>query len=50
MGAAENKELLRHIFSELSKGNSKPFVESMAEASERGGYRPGGYAERPRRC
>jgi uncharacterized protein len=31
MGAAENKQLMRHIFSELSKGNAKPFVESMAE-------------------
>lgn len=31
MGAAENKQLMRHIFSELSKGNSRPFVESMAD-------------------
>jgi uncharacterized protein len=31
MSAAENKKLLQHIFSELSKGNSAPFVESMAE-------------------
>jgi ketosteroid isomerase-like protein len=31
MGAAENKQLLRDIFSELSKGNSRPFVESMAD-------------------
>ena len=31
MGAAENKQLMRHIFSELSKGNSGPFVESMAD-------------------
>jgi ketosteroid isomerase-like protein len=31
VGAAENKQLMRHIFSELSKGNSRPFVESMAE-------------------
>ena len=29
MGAAENKELMQRIFTELSKGNSKPFVESM---------------------
>ena len=31
MGAAENKQLVQHIYSELSKGNSKPFVEAMAE-------------------
>jgi uncharacterized protein len=31
MGAAENKKLMQHIFSELSKGNSRPFVECMAE-------------------
>ena len=31
MGAAENKQLMRHIFSELSRGNSRPFVEIMAE-------------------
>jgi len=31
MGAAENKQLMQNIFSELSKGNSKPFVESMAD-------------------
>jgi uncharacterized protein len=29
--AAENKKLMQHIFSELSKGNSRPFVESMAD-------------------
>jgi uncharacterized protein len=29
MGAAENKQLMQNIFTELSKGNSKPFVESM---------------------
>ena len=29
MGATENKQLMQHIFAELSKGNSKPFVESM---------------------
>lgn len=29
MSAAENKQLLQNIFTELSKGNSKPFVESM---------------------
>ena len=31
MGAAENKELMQHIYSEMSKGNSRPFVESMAD-------------------
>lgn len=31
MGAAENKQLLQHIYSELSKGNSRPFIESLAD-------------------
>jgi len=31
MGAAENKQLMQNIFSELSKGNGKPFVESLAD-------------------
>jgi uncharacterized protein len=31
MGAAENKQLLQNIFSELSKGNGNPFVESLAD-------------------
>ena len=31
MGAAENKQLLQQIFEELSKGNSEPFVASMAD-------------------
>jgi uncharacterized protein len=31
MGAIENKRLMQRIFEELSQGNSKPFVESMAE-------------------
>jgi len=31
MGASENKQLLQHIFAELAKGNSEPFVASMAE-------------------
>jgi len=31
MNAAENKQLLQAIFSELSKGDSKLFVESMAD-------------------
>jgi len=29
MSASENKQLMQHIFAELSKGNSRPFVESM---------------------
>jgi len=31
MDAAGNKQLMQHIFSELSKGNSKPFVEGLAD-------------------
>ena len=31
MSAAENKKLLESIFSELSVGNSRPFVEAMAD-------------------
>ena len=31
MGAAENKQLVQHIYLELAKGNSKPFVEAMAD-------------------
>ncbi len=31
MLATENKELMQHIFAELSKGNSQPFVENMAD-------------------
>jgi ketosteroid isomerase-like protein len=31
MGASENKQLMQHIFAELSKGNSKPFVDNMAD-------------------
>ncbi len=30
MSATENKHLMQYIFSELSKGNGKPFVESLA--------------------
>ena len=30
MHSAENKQLMQSIFSELSKGNSKPFVEHLA--------------------
>ena len=29
--AVENKKLLQQIFAELSKGNSRPFIEGMAE-------------------
>lgn len=31
MGATENKQLMQQIFEQLSKGNSKPFVASMAD-------------------
>jgi uncharacterized protein len=31
MSAVENKKLMQEIFGELAKGNSKPFVESMAD-------------------
>jgi uncharacterized protein len=31
MSAAENQGLMQDIFSELSKGNGKPFVESLAD-------------------
>jgi ketosteroid isomerase-like protein len=31
MSAAENKQLMQAIFTELSKGNSRPLVESMDE-------------------
>ena len=31
MSAAENKQLMQNIFSELSKGDGKPFVESLAD-------------------
>jgi uncharacterized protein len=31
MGAAENKQLLQNVFAELSVGNAKPFVDSMAD-------------------
>jgi ketosteroid isomerase-like protein len=31
MTSIENKQLMQNIFSELSKGNGKPFLESMAE-------------------
>ena len=31
VSAAENKQLMQNIFSELSKGNGVPFVESLAD-------------------
>ncbi|MBV8772508.1 MAG: nuclear transport factor 2 family protein [Deltaproteobacteria bacterium] len=31
MGAAENKELVRNMFGELSKGNSQAFLDAMAD-------------------
>ena len=31
MSAEENKKMMQYIFSELSKGNDKPFLETMAE-------------------
>ncbi|HEX5732077.1 MAG TPA: nuclear transport factor 2 family protein [Blastocatellia bacterium] len=31
MSANENKQLLQHIYSELSKGNSAPFLESLSD-------------------
>ena len=31
MNAAENKQLMQNIFSELAKGDGKPFVEAMAD-------------------
>lgn len=31
MPASENKKLMQHTFFELSKGNSRPFAESMAD-------------------
>ena len=31
MSASENKQLLQHIYSELSKGNTSPFLESLSD-------------------
>jgi ketosteroid isomerase-like protein len=31
MGAAENKELIRNMFAELSKGNGQAFLDAMAD-------------------
>ena len=31
MSAAENKKLLQDVFTELAKGNSRPFVESLSD-------------------
>jgi len=31
MTAAENKGLLQHVFTEVAKGNSRPFIEALAD-------------------
>lgn len=31
MNAAENKQLLQHVFAEMSNGNTKPFGEILAD-------------------
>lgn len=31
MSASENKKLLQHIYSELAQGNSRPFIDSLAD-------------------
>jgi hypothetical protein len=31
MSAAENAQLMQHIFAVLAKGNAKPFVANLAE-------------------
>ena len=31
MSAADNKRLLQHVYAEMAKGNSAPFVESLAD-------------------
>jgi ketosteroid isomerase-like protein len=31
MSAAENKQVLQHIYGELANGNSRPFVEALAD-------------------
>lgn len=31
MSATKNKELMQELFSELGKGNGKPFMDSMAD-------------------
>jgi len=31
MGATENKQLVQRVFSEMEEGNSRPFVESLAD-------------------
>ena len=31
MSTTDNKELMKHIFSELSRGNSRPLIESLAD-------------------
>ena len=36
MGAAENKEIVRNMFAELSKGNPEGFLGKMADAYRKG--------------
>lgn len=31
MDAADNKQLVRQLYAELSKGNTKPFIDCLAE-------------------
>jgi uncharacterized protein len=31
MGPADNKDLVRQLYAELSKGNTKPFIDCLAE-------------------
>ena len=35
VGVAEKKELLRHVYTELSRGNPEPLLASLAEDIER---------------
>jgi ketosteroid isomerase-like protein len=34
LGAAENKQLLQHLYEEIAKGNVQPLLESMADDIE----------------
>jgi ketosteroid isomerase-like protein len=31
MSTTDNKKLMEHLFSELSKGNDEPFLDAMAD-------------------
>jgi hypothetical protein len=31
MSTIDNKKLMEHLFSELSKGNDEPFLQAMAD-------------------